>query len=106
MYLEPEDLAARIATAAKEAGTSVAQVLRTAGLNEQWLRDMRDGGHSPSLETIGRIAKALNMSLGALLLGIADEDIDALAELSPPQRRVVGTMIQALAKESKTPIEK
>ncbi len=57
----------------EERGWTQEELAERAGIHRTYLSDIERGGRNPSLINIGRLAKALKVSLPALFEGVPNE---------------------------------
>lgn len=99
-------VAHNIQAAMARRGTNPAEVARLAGINATGVYDIMSGkSRSPRLDTIGKIAKALNMPIAALFEEPSDDELrqsilDAVYRLPPADRQRMLTTARAWAEST------
>lgn len=83
------ELGSRVRAARQARGWSQAELSRRAGVSARFLVDLESGAGNISVLRLAEVAQAVEVSLAALLggLGPVADEADALASLSPEQRR-------------------
>jgi transcriptional regulator with XRE-family HTH domain len=70
-----ETLGRRLRALRKERGLRLADVAGAAGISISWLNDMEHDRNSPSLDTLVRVAIALDTTAVGLLRGLKPYDV-------------------------------
>lgn len=94
-------VAANIETAMKRRNMDAAKLARAAGLNPTGIYDILSGkSRSPRLDTIGKIAKALNVRISDLFDDMSADEVrsqidSVFSELDPEEQRKLVLTAQA-----------
>ena len=106
MYnIDYKELGQRIRTERRKQDLTQERLAEMAEISESFLGHIERGGRTLSIETLARLANALNLSIEYIMCGafnylpntLPNEIIEALSRMSESQRKVFLNMMKTLA---------
>lgn len=94
----------RLITSIDNAGRSMRSISLDAGMSHGYLRSILYQGKDPTIESLARICRELDISLAKIIYGYdltteEEEFIDLFSKTSPDDRRAILTLLRSLSEE-------
>lgn len=94
----------RLTTSIENAGRSMRSISIGAGMSHGYLRSILYQGKDPTIESLARICRELDISLAKIIYGYdltteEEEFIDLFSKTAPADRRAILTLLRSLSEE-------
>ncbi|EDM78363.1 transcriptional regulator [Plesiocystis pacifica SIR-1] len=96
--LTHEELGDRVRERRRELGLSQEKLAEKAQVSKETIGRLEQGGGTPSLFTVRKVANALGETVSALLAGQAGDEVSALVQALPEyEQQIACVMVRALS---------